>query len=145
MGTIEINDKCQWNHKNIRHETRTRTYRFRTTLSYPLCHGNHWNGISDKCRWNHKNIRQDSKPDLLFVLVVLTPLLSFISELKKVGNFGLEKKRPYRMKNFSCILHIRWKTKKTDFSRGHDTTNTTDNKCTETQLILQHLYTSMKR
>ena len=31
-------------------ETRTRTYGLRTLLSYPLCHGNHWNGISDKCQ-----------------------------------------------------------------------------------------------
>ena len=61
-------------------ETRKRTYRLRTLLSYPLCHGNHWNGISDKCQWNHKNIwhHRDSEPDLLLENhVVLTPLLSF--------------------------------------------------------------------
>ena len=64
-------------------ETRKRTYRLRTLLSYPLCHGNHWNGISDKCQWNHKNIchDRDSDPDLLLENhVVLTPLLSFIFE-----------------------------------------------------------------
>ena len=61
-------------------ETRTPTYRFRTQLSYPLCHWNHWNGISDKCQSNHENIchDRDSDPDLLLENhVVLTPLLSF--------------------------------------------------------------------
>ena len=64
-------------------ETRTRTYRFRTQLSYSLCHGNYWNGISDKCQWNHKNIwhDRDSNPDLLLENpVVLTPHMSFIVE-----------------------------------------------------------------
>ena len=92
--------------------TRTRTYRFRTMLSYPLCHGNHWNAISNKCQWNHKHIwhDRDSNPDLLFENpVVLTPLLSFIFE--EVGNFELKKKlkRPYWMNNFCCILHMRRK------------------------------------
>ena len=67
-------------------ENRTPTYRFRTQLSYPLCHGNHWNGISDKCQSNHENIchDRDSDPDLLLENhVVLTPLLSFIFELEE--------------------------------------------------------------
>ena len=62
-------------------ETRTPTYRLRTLLSYPLCHGNHSNGISDKCQSNHENIchDRDSDPDLLLENhFVLTPLLSFI-------------------------------------------------------------------
>ena len=40
-------------------ETRTPTYSFRTLLSYPMCHGNHWNGIFDKSQSNHINIWHD--------------------------------------------------------------------------------------
>ena len=32
--------------------------------------------------------------------------------IKRVGNFGLKKKRPYWMNNFSCILHILRKIKR---------------------------------
>ena len=80
-------------------ETRTPTYRFRTQLSYPLCHGNHWKGISDKCQWNHKNIWHDRDSDLDLLLenhVVLTPLLSFFWT-RRASSFWLKKeeKRPY--------------------------------------------------
>ena len=38
-------------------------------------------------------------------------------------------------------IPVKKSTKYTWFLKGHDTTNTTHNKCTETQVILLHLYT----
>ena len=60
-------------------ETRTRTYRFKTPLSYPLCHGNHW--ISEECQWNHRNVWHDgdSNPDLPLQNPVVLPTVPWES------------------------------------------------------------------